>query len=118
MAGTLADYLFWYPAATVACMVFGTVRRRCRLTLSMTPRVESVRFQLAQSTVPFKAIHWFQICATCIPYSTYWLPKLIVTMLPTQNLKKKYGAEWAVVTGSSSGIGKAVQVEHIRLTPR
>jgi len=64
MAGTLADYLFWYPAATVACIVFGT----------------------------------------------YWLPKLIVTMLPTQNLKKKYGAEWAVVTGSSSGIGKSLAV--------
>ncbi|ESL08015.1 hypothetical protein TRSC58_04290 [Trypanosoma rangeli SC58] len=25
-----------------------------------------------------------------------------------QNLKKKYGAEWAVVTGASSGIGKAI----------
>lgn len=27
-------------------------------------------------------------------------------LLGTQDLKKKYGAEWALVTGSSSGIGK------------
>ncbi|KIY95930.1 hypothetical protein MNEG_12034 [Monoraphidium neglectum] len=26
----------------------------------------------------------------------------------TQNLKKRYNAEWALVTGSSSGIGKAI----------
>ena len=41
-------------------------------------------------------------------FGTYWVPKLIITLLPTQNLKKKYGAEWAVVTGSSSGIGKSI----------
>jgi short-subunit dehydrogenase len=28
--------------------------------------------------------------------------------LPEQNLKHKYGAKWAIVTGSSSGIGKAI----------
>jgi len=31
--------------------------------------------------------------------------------MPTQNLKKKYGAEWAIVTGSSSGIGKSLAVK-------
>jgi len=31
--------------------------------------------------------------------------------MPTQNLKKKYNAEWAVVTGSSSGIGKSLAIK-------
>ncbi len=29
-------------------------------------------------------------------------------LLPTQNLKTKYSAKWALVTGGSSGIGKAI----------
>lgn len=29
-------------------------------------------------------------------------------ILPNQNLKKKYNAKWAIVTGGSSGIGKAL----------
>ena len=33
---------------------------------------------------------------------------MIVSDLPTQDLKKKYDAEWAIVTGSSSGIGKSL----------
>jgi short-subunit dehydrogenase len=32
----------------------------------------------------------------------------IVFILKEQNLKKKYNAEWALVTGASSGIGKAI----------
>ena len=41
-----------------------------------------------------------------ITYLSYWVPKLIVSFMPTQNLKKKYkGAKWALVTGASSGIG-------------
>ena len=34
------------------------------------------------------------------------LNTLVPTLLGSQDLKKKYGAEWALVTGSSSGIGK------------
>ncbi|GAQ83330.1 17 beta-hydroxysteroid dehydrogenase type 3 [Klebsormidium nitens] len=39
---------------------------------------------------------------------TYALPYLVVSILPPQNLKKKYDADWAFVTGSSSGIGRAL----------
>ena len=34
------------------------------------------------------------------------LNTVLPTLLGTQDLKKKYGATWALVTGSSSGIGK------------
>jgi len=40
--------------------------------------------------------------------ATYMIPFIIVALLPTQNLKRKYGAKWALVTGGSSGIGKAI----------
>uniref|UniRef100_A0A6U3ADF4 Uncharacterized protein n=1 Tax=Lotharella globosa TaxID=91324 RepID=A0A6U3ADF4_9EUKA len=38
---------------------------------------------------------------------TYFLP-FIHVLMPVPNLKKKYGAEWAIVTGGSTGIGKAI----------
>jgi len=34
---------------------------------------------------------------------SYAVPHLLVSLLPTQDLKKKYGASWALVTGASSG---------------
>ena len=39
-------------------------------------------------------------------FGSYWIPKLVVSLMPTQDLKRKYDAQWALVTGSSSGIGK------------
>ncbi|CAN0094668.1 unnamed protein product, partial [Discosporangium mesarthrocarpum] len=39
---------------------------------------------------------------------TYLLPLIAVAVLPPQNLKKKYDAEWALVTGGGTGIGKAL----------
>lgn len=40
---------------------------------------------------------------------TYVLVQVYQAALPVQNLKQKYpGAEWALVTGGSSGIGKAI----------
>ena len=42
---------------------------------------------------------------------TYWAPKLLVRMLPRQNLKKKYDAKWALVTGGSTGIGRSIATE-------
>ncbi|CAN0168147.1 unnamed protein product, partial [Ascophyllum nodosum] len=38
-------------------------------------------------------------------------PTLLVTFLSPQDLKKKYGAKWALVTGGGSGIGKALVEE-------
>ena len=40
--------------------------------------------------------------------ATYFVPFCISILFPIQNLKEKYDAEWAVVTGGSSGIGLAV----------
>lgn len=39
---------------------------------------------------------------------SYLLPIVIIGLLPVPDLKKKYSADWALVTGSSSGIGKSV----------
>jgi len=50
----------------------------------------------------------FMASLSFIVFGTYWVPKLLISILPTQNLRKKYGAEWALVTGSSSGIGKSI----------
>ena len=36
------------------------------------------------------------------------VPHVIQTFLKPQDLKKKYNAKWALVTGGSSGIGKAL----------
>ena len=40
--------------------------------------------------------------------SAYLFPLFVSWMYSGANLKRRYGAEWAVVTGSSSGIGKAI----------
>mmetsp|Transcript_2375 Transcript_2375/g.3188 ORF Transcript_2375/g.3188 Transcript_2375/m.3188 type:complete len:314 (-) Transcript_2375:24-965(-) len=40
----------------------------------------------------------------------YFVPILLTKILPAQNLKKKYEAEWALVTGGSSGIGKSLVI--------
>lgn len=43
-----------------------------------------------------------------ISMSSYLIPLIILKFMPVQNLKKKYNAKWALVTGGSSGIGKAI----------
>eukprot|EP00741_Cyanophora_paradoxa_P022547 tig00000248_g21773.t1 len=40
--------------------------------------------------------------------ASYLVPLMWASILPNQNLKKKYKATWGLVTGSSSGIGKAI----------
>ncbi len=42
---------------------------------------------------------------------TYFLPTIVQFFLPVQNLKKKYSANWALVTGASSGIGKEIAIK-------
>ena len=39
---------------------------------------------------------------------TYFLPLIVMKVLGPQDLKKKYQAQWALVTGGSSGIGRAI----------
>merc|ERR1711916_80677 len=46
--------------------------------------------------------------AACISFYTYVVPFIIQSFLPEQDLKTKYDAEWALVTGASSGIGRAL----------
>ena len=41
---------------------------------------------------------------------TYSVMQVYQFALPVQNLKTKYNAEWALVTGASSGIGKAIAI--------
>jgi short-subunit dehydrogenase len=38
----------------------------------------------------------------------YVIPQFIMTFRPVPNLKKRYDASWALVTGAGSGIGKAL----------
>ncbi len=41
--------------------------------------------------------------------STYLLPVIYESLaFQVQNLGEKYGAQWAIVTGGSSGIGRAI----------
>jgi len=48
----------------------------------------------------------------CITFVGYLLLLLVTALLPPVQLKKKYkGAEWALVTGASSGIGKSLAIE-------
>ncbi|KAA8493500.1 Very-long-chain 3-oxoacyl-CoA reductase 1 [Porphyridium purpureum] len=46
------------------------------------------------------------LCAVLM--GTQLVPAMVLAMLPGQNLKRKYGAHWALVTGASSGIGLAL----------
>lgn len=49
------------------------------------------------------------IAISAISILSYVLPWLYDTLLcPEQDLKKKYNAKWALVTGASSGIGRAL----------
>jgi len=45
---------------------------------------------------------------TIIFLSTYLVPEIYMMARPVPNLKEKYNAEWALVTGGGSGIGKAL----------
>ena len=45
---------------------------------------------------------------TALWLAAYFLPLLYIRLRGVQDLKKKYGASWAVVTGGSTGIGRAI----------
>mmetsp|Transcript_11919 Transcript_11919/g.13124 ORF Transcript_11919/g.13124 Transcript_11919/m.13124 type:complete len:348 (+) Transcript_11919:34-1077(+) len=39
---------------------------------------------------------------------SYIVPNLLTSLMAEQNLKKKYNAKWAIVTGGSSGLGRSI----------
>jgi short-subunit dehydrogenase len=55
---------------------------------------------------PFAILGFFSV--TTYFFVLFVQNVLLDLILPTQDLKKKYKAEWALVTGGSSGIGKAI----------
>lgn len=52
----------------------------------------------------------------------YLVPLILVYLAPEQNLKTKYKADWAFITGGSSGLGRALSFKmgppHFPPTPR
>ena len=52
--------------------------------------------------------HWILGWVGLFSFCSYVLPILLLACLPVPDLKKKYGAKWALVTGASSGIGKSL----------
>ena len=55
-----------------------------------------------------KWLYMLLAAPTCLWLAAYILPLLYIRLRGTQDLKKKYGAEWALVTGGSTGIGRAI----------
>jgi short-subunit dehydrogenase len=45
---------------------------------------------------------------TAIWLIAYTIPQMLMNLRPVPDLKKRYGAEWALVTGAGSGIGKSL----------
>jgi len=50
----------------------------------------------------------FCVVFTAASLGTFFVPWLLSFFCGVQDLKVKYGAEWAIVTGGTSGIGKAI----------
>lgn len=53
-------------------------------------------------------IWWISAACGIVSFLSYWIPQLYIRIRSAQDLKKKYGGEWALVTGGSSGIGRAM----------
>ena len=96
-----------YSRQLPVCCVITPAARSPENILSPSPRARPHVASIDAGTVKEYAV-LFGALLSAIVFGTYWVPKLIVSLLPTQNLKKKYDAEWALVTGSSSGIGKSI----------
>lgn len=56
-------------------------------------------FAVATMILAFPTVFWLV---------AYLVPQIWMVVRPLPNLKKKYGAEWGLVTGAGSGIGKAL----------
>jgi len=67
---------------------------------------------MGSTTDCFTSFQFFALTILAFP-TAFWLvayliPQLFMAFRPVPNLKTKYNAEWALVTGSGSGIGKAL----------
>ena len=71
--------------------------------------------QMADATPSLLAPAWLLYTLSflaLLSFATYALNIVLACCFFTeQNLKKKYDAEWALVTGASSGIGKALSIK-------
>nr|KAJ3413881.1 hypothetical protein HK105_001950 [Polyrhizophydium stewartii] len=59
----------------------------------------------------YLAVPWLTVPLSIVgllALATYLVPCALQMLLPSQNLKRRYSAEWALVTGGSSGIGLAI----------
>ena len=56
-------------------------------------------YMIAMTILAFPTIFWL---------IAYTLPQLYMVIRPIPDLKKRYKAQWALVTGGGSGIGKAI----------
>jgi len=57
----------------------------------------------------WKVIVWLLAALCAIGILSYIVPIFVVAwLLPDQNLKNKYNAKWALVTGASSGLGRCL----------
>lgn len=55
------------------------------------------------------SLTWLGIGFAVLSLLTYLVPYILDNFVfSEQNLKRKYGSQWAVVTGSSSGIGLSI----------
>mmetsp|Transcript_14659 Transcript_14659/g.33960 ORF Transcript_14659/g.33960 Transcript_14659/m.33960 type:complete len:338 (-) Transcript_14659:211-1224(-) len=79
-------------------------------TCSAAALAEAVATAVATSTTPFWTIVVLSIFAfpTAFWVVMYLIPQVYMAFRPVPDLKKRYDAKWALVTGGGSGIGKAL----------
>ena len=63
------------------------------------------------TTTPLVVILAMLAFPTAVWLVAYLLPQIYMAFRPVPNLKRKYNAEWALVTGSGTGIGKALALK-------
>lgn len=60
------------------------------------------------SSTIFTGITMLLACIALIYFIVYLFLELLMVLRPVPDLKKKYGATWAIVTGAGTGIGKSI----------
>ena len=72
------------------------------------PPPELVDEILAYGAAALPYLYYFLLGWSAITLLTYLVPNLLANIRGPVDLRKRYGAGWALVTGASSGIGKAI----------